>query len=79
MLESDAPDTERKIVAILKVLSESPEPLGSISIARALENHGIYLNERSGPLPPADHRRPRASRSPWAETAGCSPVGARRS
>jgi len=47
MLESDAPDTERKTVAILKVLSESPEPLGSISIARALENHGIYLNERT--------------------------------
>jgi len=47
MLESDTPDTERKTVAILKVLSESPEPLGSISIARALENHGIYLNERT--------------------------------
>jgi repressor of nif and glnA expression len=47
MLESDAPDTERKTVAILRVLSESPEPLGSISIARALENHGIYLNERT--------------------------------
>ena len=47
MLESEAPDTERKTVAILKVLSESPEPLGSISIARALENHGIYLNQRT--------------------------------
>ncbi len=47
MLESDAVDTERKTVAILKILSESPEPLGSISIARALENQGIYLNERS--------------------------------
>jgi len=47
MLESDAPDTERKTVAILRVLSESPEPLGSISIARALENHGISLNERT--------------------------------
>lgn len=46
MLESDA-DTERKTVAILKVLSESLEPLGSISIARALENHGVYLNERT--------------------------------
>jgi predicted transcriptional regulator len=46
MLESDA-ETERKTVAILKVLSESLEPLGSISIARALENHGIYLNERT--------------------------------
>jgi repressor of nif and glnA expression len=47
MLESEARDTERKIVTILRVLSESPEPLGSISIARALENHGIHLSERS--------------------------------
>lgn len=47
MLESDAVDTERKTVAILRILSESPEPLGSISIARALENQGIYLNERT--------------------------------
>ncbi len=47
MLESDARDTERKTVAILKVLSESKEPLGSISIARELENQGIYLNERT--------------------------------
>jgi repressor of nif and glnA expression len=47
MLESEARDTERKIVAILRVLSESPEPLGSISIARALKNHGINLSERS--------------------------------
>ena len=30
-------DTERKIIAILKVLSESAEPLGSITIARELE------------------------------------------
>jgi repressor of nif and glnA expression len=47
MLESDTVETEQKTVAILRVLSESPEPLGSISIARALENHGIHLNERS--------------------------------
>lgn len=47
MLESDARDTERKTVAILKVLSESSEPLGSISIARALEGEGIYLSERA--------------------------------
>ena len=47
MLESDAHDTERKTVAILKVLSESTESLGSISIARALEDHGIYLSERA--------------------------------
>ncbi len=47
MLESEARDTERKTVAILRVLSESKEPLGSISIARELENQGIYLNERT--------------------------------
>ena len=40
-------DAERKIIAILKVLSESSEPLGSITIARELERHGIYLSERA--------------------------------
>jgi hypothetical protein len=40
-------ETERKIVSILKVLSESSEPLGSITIARELERHGIYLSERA--------------------------------
>jgi repressor of nif and glnA expression len=46
MLESEARDTERKVITILRVLSESPEPQGSISIARALEKHGIHLSER---------------------------------
>ena len=40
-------DTEKKIVAILKVLSESSEPLGSITIARELERRGILLSERA--------------------------------
>jgi repressor of nif and glnA expression len=40
-------ETERKIITILKVLSESSEPLGSIHIARELENHGIQLSERA--------------------------------
>ncbi|MFC2000915.1 DUF128 domain-containing protein [Chloroflexota bacterium] len=40
-------NTERKIIAILKVLSESAEPLGSITIARELERHGISLSERA--------------------------------
>ncbi|MFC1874235.1 DUF128 domain-containing protein [Chloroflexota bacterium] len=40
-------DAERKIIAILKVLSESSEPLGSITIARELERHGISLSERA--------------------------------
>jgi len=40
-------ETERKIITILKVLSESSEPLGSIHIAREMENHGVYLSERA--------------------------------
>lgn len=40
-------DAEGKIVAILKVLSESPEPLGSITLARKLEEDGIFLSERA--------------------------------
>jgi len=40
-------ETEKKVIAILKVLSESTEPLGSIHIARELERHGIFLSERA--------------------------------
>jgi HTH-type transcriptional regulator, global nitrogen regulator NrpRI len=40
-------DTERKVISILKVLSESSEPLGSITIARELERYGIILSERA--------------------------------
>ncbi len=40
-------DTERKVIAILKVLSESSEPVGSTFIARALESHGVHLSERT--------------------------------
>jgi len=47
MIQSAGVDTERKIIAILKVLSESSEPLGSITIARKLEEQGIYLSERA--------------------------------
>ena len=47
MVQSDSPDTEKKVITILKVLSESSEPLGSITIARELERHGIFLSERA--------------------------------
>jgi len=47
MVQGAGSDTERKIVSILKVLSESSEPLGSITIARELERHGIFLSERT--------------------------------
>lgn len=47
MVQSVGSDAERKIISILKVLSESSEPLGSITIARELERHGIFLSERA--------------------------------
>lgn len=40
-------ETERKSIAILKVLSESSDALGSITISRELERHGIFLSERA--------------------------------
>ncbi len=39
-------DAENKLIAILKVLSESSEPIGSIQIARRLAQDGIFLSER---------------------------------
>lgn len=45
MVQGASSETERKIVSILKVLSESSEPLGSITITRELERHGIFLSE----------------------------------
>lgn len=47
MVQTASTETERKIISILKVLSESAEPLGSIHIARELERHGVYLSERA--------------------------------
>jgi repressor of nif and glnA expression len=47
MVQGSASETEHKIIAILKVLNESSEPLGSITIARELERHGISLSERA--------------------------------
>jgi len=39
-------DAENRLIAILKVLSESSEPLGSIQIARRLAEDGVFLSER---------------------------------
>ena len=47
IVQGASSDAERKIVSILKVLSESSEPLGSITIARELERYGIFLSERA--------------------------------
>ena len=46
MVPNVSPDGERKLLAILKVLSESSEPLGSAAIAGELERYGISLTER---------------------------------
>jgi hypothetical protein len=47
MLQSASSEAEKKIIAILRVLSESSEALGSITIARELERYGIFLSERA--------------------------------
>ena len=47
MVKTANSDTEKKILSILKVLSESSEPLGSITIARELERYGVNLSERA--------------------------------
>ena len=38
---------EKKTLSILKVLSDSPEPLGARVIARRLKDHGVGLGERA--------------------------------
>lgn len=40
-------DVERKVVAILQVLKDSPEPVGASLIARKLKDNGIEINERT--------------------------------
>jgi HTH-type transcriptional regulator, global nitrogen regulator NrpRI len=47
MLGQETRDVERKITAILKILSDSASPLGSRNISRLLEEQGIYLGERA--------------------------------
>ncbi len=47
MISAAGADTEKKVLMILKVLSESYEPLGSIAIARKLEERGLSLSERT--------------------------------
>lgn len=40
-------DVERKVLSILKILSESREPLGARVIAHHLKDHGVELGERA--------------------------------
>ncbi len=42
MIVHEVHDAENKLIAILKVLSEYSEPLGSITIARRLDHEGIF-------------------------------------
>ena len=47
MIGQETKDVERKITAILKILSESEQPAGSRIISQQLEERGIYLGERA--------------------------------
>jgi repressor of nif and glnA expression len=47
MISQQTSDVERKTVAILKVLSDSPQPLGGRVLARRLGDLGIDLGERA--------------------------------
>ncbi len=47
MIGQETREVERKVVAILKVLSDSPQPLGGRIIARRLSDLGIDLGERA--------------------------------
>jgi repressor of nif and glnA expression len=43
----EAQDVERKVVSILKILSDSQKPLGSRLIAQCLKDRGVKLGERA--------------------------------
>ncbi|MBN2098957.1 MAG: DUF128 domain-containing protein [Dehalococcoidia bacterium] len=47
IVQSANSDTEKKILSILRVLNESGEALGSITIARELQRYGVNLSERA--------------------------------
>ena len=47
MIGQQTHEVERKITAILKVLSDSAEPLGGRTISRRLREQGIDLSERT--------------------------------
>ncbi|MBE0481482.1 MAG: DUF128 domain-containing protein [Dehalococcoidia bacterium] len=40
-------DVERKVVSILKILRESPEPIGARIVANRLHDYGVELGERA--------------------------------
>lgn len=47
MVVLDQRDVERKVLAILKVLNRSADPIGARVIARELESYGVALSERA--------------------------------
>ncbi len=47
MIGQQTQEVERKIIAILKVLSDSPQPLGGRVLARHLGDLGLGLGERA--------------------------------
>jgi len=47
MIGYDSHQVERKVVSILKILSESPQPLGARIISRQLKEQGVELGERA--------------------------------
>jgi hypothetical protein len=40
-------DIERKVILILKILNESPQPMGARVIARLMKEHNVHLSERT--------------------------------
>lgn len=47
MVSYDSHEVERKVISILKILGESPGPLGATLIARQLKEYGVELGERA--------------------------------
>jgi len=47
LLIQQAQEVERKVIAILRILSQSNEPLGARVISHHLKNHGVELTERA--------------------------------
>jgi repressor of nif and glnA expression len=47
MIGTEVQDAKRKVIAILKVLQDSKEPLGARVIAQRLKSYGIELGERA--------------------------------
>lgn len=46
MMSQEIRELERKVISILKILSDSQEPVGARFIASRLKDYGVYLSER---------------------------------